>query len=317
MEEWIDRVSGIVKEKYEWFEPEKIVIEHLKEYRNILEIGSGLGRYTSLIPWVVGLEYSNHFINYCKKNVKGIFLRADGFNIPIKDNVFECVFSSGVIEHFDNPEKLVKEHVRVCKTGGVVIITVPARDSFDYRRFELWRKHLATEKEADWHYHGRRITDGEIYELLKRAGLDNIEIFHVGVPLRGSIFGSLSFLKTFPSNPSIDLFRGAIFEGAGFMISTKPFRTITGDGVLKKYMKTHGYYLFSISEKVGGLKNQATDIRIREYKDLYSVLECPHCNNGLHREGDFLLCEACGLSYPLREGIPFLTREDAIERKNR
>ena len=118
MKEWTNRVSGEIKRKYEWFEPEKTLLEHLQQHENILEIGSGMGRYTKLIPKIVGLEYSRQFIGYCKDNVVGTFLRADGFNIPIKDNVFDCVFSSGVIEHFDNPIDIIKEHVRVCKQGG-------------------------------------------------------------------------------------------------------------------------------------------------------------------------------------------------------
>lgn len=118
MKEWTNRVSTEIKRNYEWFGPEKSVLEHSQQHENILEIGSGMGRYTKLIPRIVGLEYSRLFIDYCKDNIEGIFLRADGFNIPIKDNVFDCVFSSGVIEHFDNPIDIIKEHVRVCKRGG-------------------------------------------------------------------------------------------------------------------------------------------------------------------------------------------------------
>lgn len=247
MQEWTNRTSDKIKRKYEWFEPEKTVVKYLEQHENILEIGSGLGRYTKLIPRIVGLEYSRYFIARCKNKVKGVFLRADGFNIPIKDNAFDCVFSSGLIEHFDNPIDIVKEHVRVCKVGGFVIITVPAKNSPDYRRHKIWQKRLAKKEEKDWHYHGRRMSDKELQDLLKKAGLDNIELFHLGPPLRCSLLNILKFMKSFflEKNFSIDAIKGVVLEGLGFIISTKLFRLLTFDYILKNYMKTHGYYLFS------------------------------------------------------------------------
>ena len=71
MKEWTNRVSTEIKRNYEWFEPEKSVLEHSQQHENILEIGSGMGRYTKLIPRIVGLEYSRLFIDYCKDNIEG------------------------------------------------------------------------------------------------------------------------------------------------------------------------------------------------------------------------------------------------------
>lgn len=244
--EWVDRVSSEVKSKYEWVEPEKTVIEELSKYENILEIGSGMGRYTKLIPRVVGLEYSRFFVNYCKRHVKAVFLRADGFNIPIEDNVFDCVFSSGVIEHFDNPADMIKEHVRVCKVGGCVIITVPAKDSPTYIRFTMQQNLLAHDNEKDWRWYGRRIGDDEMYKLLKEAELGSIKLFHLGHVLGASIKNILGYLQQFlllKGSPTM-LVKGLSLEMFGLCIGTRMFRFITRDFILQNYMHSKGYYLF-------------------------------------------------------------------------
>jgi SAM-dependent methyltransferase len=68
---------------------------------------------------------------------------ASGFLLPFPDGTFDRVISCGVIEHFP-PERsrdLVREHARVCRVGGRVLISVPnALDLFhSFHRWSLGR----------------------------------------------------------------------------------------------------------------------------------------------------------------------------------
>jgi uncharacterized protein len=45
--------------------------------------------------------------------------------------------------------------------------------------------------------------------------------------------------------------------------------------------------------------------------DLLEILRCPLTRSKLHQEGDFLIAEVGGLSYPVREGIPVMLVEEA------
>jgi uncharacterized protein YbaR (Trm112 family) len=45
--------------------------------------------------------------------------------------------------------------------------------------------------------------------------------------------------------------------------------------------------------------------------DLISMLCCPLTHSSLHQEGDFLVAEAGGLRYPVRDGIPVMLIEEA------
>ena len=45
--------------------------------------------------------------------------------------------------------------------------------------------------------------------------------------------------------------------------------------------------------------------------ELLDVLRCPVTRSRLRQEGDFLIAEVGGLSYPVRDGIPVMLAEEA------
>jgi len=45
--------------------------------------------------------------------------------------------------------------------------------------------------------------------------------------------------------------------------------------------------------------------------ELLEILRCPLTRSRLRQEGDFLIAEVGGLSYPIRDGIPVMLVEEA------
>jgi len=45
--------------------------------------------------------------------------------LPFRDNTFDLVFSSSVLEHIDDKERALKEMLRVAKPGGAVLFVIP------------------------------------------------------------------------------------------------------------------------------------------------------------------------------------------------
>ena len=45
--------------------------------------------------------------------------------------------------------------------------------------------------------------------------------------------------------------------------------------------------------------------------ELLEILRCPLTRSHLHQEGDWLIAEVGGLSYPIRDGIPVMLIEEA------
>ncbi len=102
-----------------------------------LEIGFGSGRIITRIAReldckCVGVDledtaFSSLSVFSRQHRVRIEALRGSGFSLPFKDNSFDVVYSEGVIEHFPiaQSQKMLAEHARVCREGGVVIVSVP------------------------------------------------------------------------------------------------------------------------------------------------------------------------------------------------
>lgn len=66
----------------------------------------------------------------------------DGKKLPFKNGVFDAVLIESVLEHIDEPEKVITESYRVLKKGGAIYISIPFVYAFhgspnDYNRYTL------------------------------------------------------------------------------------------------------------------------------------------------------------------------------------
>lgn len=319
-EGWVDRVSGKTR-KYRFCDPEHYILNKLSKFNRILEVGSGLGRYEKMIPKIAGIEYSKKFFEESVDKVRwSVFIRADGFNIPFLDNTFDCVFSSGVIEHYDNSLDMIKEHVRICREGGKVIITVPAKDTVDYERHKLYLKIMSPfEPELkDWRHYGRRMSKLKLYTLLKQARLKEIKVYQLGTPLRGR----LGLVKTYLSivrwgaikKPKVVLLLmlGILVETFGMIITL----TLRHVSLLCKMFQKYGYYLVGEGTKPP-LSQKENLPEFKKHSDILSYLQCPNCRlTKLVSKNKYFICHRCKLKYSTYKGFPILLIKHATPFEN-
>lgn len=67
---------------------------------------------------------------------------ADGKRLPFKENSFDLILIESVLEHVDEPEKIINESYRAMKKGGKIYISIPFVYAFhgspdDYERYTL------------------------------------------------------------------------------------------------------------------------------------------------------------------------------------
>ena len=72
-------------------------------------------------------EALNNSAHLCEKTIK---LDVANEKLTIEDNEFDIVISFMVLEHIVNPELFISEVIRVCKPGGMILITIPNIVSF-------------------------------------------------------------------------------------------------------------------------------------------------------------------------------------------
>lgn len=125
--------------------PVYLLFKHfLTQYKTkpaqILDIGCGTGRNISYVSETVersnfifyGIDYSKDCIAYAKVQYKsqGVRFKAySGKKLPFKDNTFDFVVSSHVLEHIKKEDALLylSEISRVLKKGGISVIGTPNR----------------------------------------------------------------------------------------------------------------------------------------------------------------------------------------------
>ena len=115
----------------------KVVFGKLLEGINLrgkkfLEIGCGLGyfseRAVGLGAEVTGLDIGEKLIEKVKQRVpKGKFFVASASNLPFRNESFDVVLCTEVIEHVDKQKAALSEMLRVLKRRGVLAITTPNR----------------------------------------------------------------------------------------------------------------------------------------------------------------------------------------------
>lgn len=102
-----------------------ILKKHIEKGKRILEVGCATGYVQNkLDKGVIGIDLTHSLL---KKN-KSKVVCADALSIPFRDNSFDFVYSVNVLEHMDNPDKMIKECKRAAKKNGKIILITPNGD---------------------------------------------------------------------------------------------------------------------------------------------------------------------------------------------
>lgn len=122
----------------------KVVLEKLKhvKFDSILDVGCGAGAFLKELSNIrlgsrlVGIDLSISQLKKAKHEVIDIVC-CDALNLPFRNNSFDAITASEVIEHVINPFKMVNETYRVVKPiKGYLFLTVPHDRNFFIGR--LW-----------------------------------------------------------------------------------------------------------------------------------------------------------------------------------
>ena len=126
---------------YAWRKKREVVyqtlnmfLDRFKEKVRLLDVGCGDGTQTKKyyeiilkkgkVAFVVGIDINAHYLSH-----NGIidFIVGDARYLPFKDESFDLIISTEVIEHFIEGELFLNECYRILKESGVLILTTPNR----------------------------------------------------------------------------------------------------------------------------------------------------------------------------------------------
>ncbi len=191
--------------------------------KKILEIGAGTGRdsfpLVELGAEVYQLDYSMNSLKIMKKiaaeeKMDVTIIGGDTFQLPFKDESFDVIFHQGLLEHFRHAkaEALLRENIRVLKTGGLLCVDVPQR----YHIYTVIKTFLIAINKwfAGWE---RSFSVPELNKEMNRLGLQTVHIYgewmYPSLFYRASREALLKFgikLPLYPKIPALYSIRKAV-----------------------------------------------------------------------------------------------------------
>jgi SAM-dependent methyltransferase len=135
------------------------------EGARLLEVGSGVG--ANLAVWIklfgidgYGIEPNapewGHYFEASQilLQANGIdenrIISAVGEHLPFEDNSFDIVYSSNVLEHVQDPDKVLQESIRVLRPGGILHFEVPNFMSYFEGHYNLFGPPLLNRHMFAW-----------------------------------------------------------------------------------------------------------------------------------------------------------------------
>lgn len=121
----------------------------INKQTDFLELGCGtasLGlKLAEEVNSYTGFDIASNILdkareNFISNNIKNFSLEEkDILTLSEEEKKYNLVWSQGLIEHFENTEKLIDIHLRLCEKGGRVVISVPAKYSYHHLWYILTR----------------------------------------------------------------------------------------------------------------------------------------------------------------------------------
>ena len=182
-----DKVSGL----YDFFETVyngkvyqnlgKKVAEEIEQNDIVLECACGTGAISKYIApkckQLIATDFSEGMLKQTAKNCRQYdnikLRRADMTQIKCRDNRFDKVIAGNVIHLLEDPNAAIKELVRVCKTGGKIIIPtyINASDGVNQKAVRLLELAGANFK--------RQFDINSYKKFFKDAGYKNVDYYIV------------------------------------------------------------------------------------------------------------------------------------------
>jgi ubiquinone/menaquinone biosynthesis C-methylase UbiE len=96
----------------------------------VIELGCGVSAFcpiaAEMYDEVWGLDYAPRTIRKLRKRFKKVnYVCGDALDTKLQDEYFDAVVAGELIEHIESPKLLLKEMFRICRKGGIVVLSTP------------------------------------------------------------------------------------------------------------------------------------------------------------------------------------------------
>lgn len=116
---------------------------------------------------MVGLDISDTALRFARDRLKEDndakiqLLRADAQKMPFKDDSFDKIICTELLEHVINPERVVEEIARISKMDSTIVLTIPNESLINkvknlllkVKLYGFLLKDVPKRMDCEWHLH--------------------------------------------------------------------------------------------------------------------------------------------------------------------
>ncbi|MDO9045744.1 MAG: class I SAM-dependent methyltransferase [Methanobacteriaceae archaeon] len=208
-----------------------------------LEVGCGSARLSCFLASkgykTTCLDYSESALRVARKNYKisnnnADFVIGDARKLPFENDTFDIVFSTGLLEHFKDPQIVIDEMVRVLKPNGIFYSDIVPKKFSTFRSPVIISKSLSkfARKDVNETFYEKKLNSNEIQKMLNSADLKDINVFGAGV-----------FLPQIPYGKGVPSLKRLEYQ---FLSKIKSLFTIWDDTIIGDWL---GFYYFVYAKK--------------------------------------------------------------------
>jgi ubiquinone/menaquinone biosynthesis C-methylase UbiE len=166
---------------YCWIKKGNITKELVKGSLRILDVGCGWGRELVRLRNAVGIDICLPFLRTAKSYTNNDVILASATSLPFKEDIFDSLVMSEVIEHLEKRGRAMSEAVRVLRDRGKIVLQTPN---------SRWTRQRVIAKKYG---HVREFNPEELCRFLTHFGFRDIQRYGSTIPYipSGSRFSNL------------------------------------------------------------------------------------------------------------------------------
>lgn len=152
----------------------RTIINQYSHPNKILDVGCASGWFLHELSKqyhktkCFGIDVYGQAISYGKKRYPSLVLKkADAHSLPFPDKSFDVIVCTEVLEHVENPEKVIHEIKRILTDDGLAIIEMDTGNLL-FRVVWFWWTNIRNGVWKDSHIHV--FTTQKLEKMIKRAG---------------------------------------------------------------------------------------------------------------------------------------------------
>ncbi|MBU4349868.1 methyltransferase domain-containing protein [bacterium] len=239
-----------------------------------------------------------------------IFIVAEGENLPFKDKSFDYVICSHVVEHSENPDRVLEELMRVASRGYIEtpseILEMLFGWSFHKWYVRLKNNMLVLKRKKTYNNLGSLIS-----YFLKDFNFAAFYIQNKDLFIIRYYWNKKINYKIINQNDNLDRCDNEYIN----LLVKKHFKNRPNNifSFIKKFPEIVSYFINdSIKYKIFNLIYYS-EIKKKNF-NLEKILACPKCKSSVVLDKG-AICANCKLKYPIKDGIIYMKISDGVTLK--